>query len=58
MVERGGVKESSFTIRIEIPQSWTKFFSSFNDFGGRIKLSVSDGVINDLNGLEIGFEFD
>jgi len=57
MVESGSIQKGGFAVRVEVPQSRAELLSGLDDFSGGIELPVADGVIDDLDGLEVSLEF-
>ena len=58
MVEGGGVEKLGFAVGVEISKSRAEFLSGLEDFGSCVELSISDGVVDDLDCFKIGLEFD
>ena len=58
MVEGGCVEKLGFAVGVEISKGGAQFLSGLEDFGSGVELSISDGVVDDLDGFEIGLEFD
>ena len=58
MVQSSGIEKSSLAVGIKVAEGRAEFLSCFKDFSGGVELSVSDGVVDDLDGFEVSFEFD
>ena len=58
MVKGGGVEKLGFAVGVEISKGGAQFLSGLEDFGSCVKFSISDWIVDDLDGFEIGLEFD
>ena len=58
MVEGGGIEEGGLAVWVEVAKSGAELLPGLDDLGGGVEFPVSDGVVDDLDGLEVGLEFD